>query len=123
MACLVVPAIEGLATLGVAHLLLASKSGHIKDSIAHYWGSNLKSLSGFLLGGAFLLAIEHIWHGEIIFSYPFLTAMKTPEDTAVMLQEMSSVGVTMALFITCLWATVLVVNRIKLSFKQKHVEA
>ncbi len=117
MACLIVPGVEGLAALGVAQLLLASKNGHVKDSAAHYWGTNLKTLSGYLLGGAFLLLIEHIWHGEIIFSYPFLTAMKTPEDTEVMLHEMATVGVTMALLVTSFWALTLIANRIQASRK------
>ena len=41
----------------------------------------LKWLSNMLLGGSVLLAFEHVWHGEIVPWFPFLTAMSDPEDT------------------------------------------
>ncbi|MGN1393382.1 MAG: hypothetical protein ACI4V7_04930 [Succinivibrionaceae bacterium] len=113
MACLVVPAVEGLVVLGVANIILNTSSGKVLGSKLNTCAKNLKSLAGYLLGGAFLLAIEHIWHGEIILSYPFLTAMKSPEETEVMLQEMSTVGVIMAVFVTCVWGISILISLIK----------
>ena len=55
------------------------------------------------LGGCILLAFEHLWHGEIVPWFPFLTAMSSPEDTTEMLHEMATVGVTMAALITVVW--------------------
>jgi hypothetical protein len=51
-----------------------------------------------------LLAFEHFWHGEVVPYPPFLTAMSSPDDTAEMLSEMSSVGVSMAITVTVFWA-------------------
>ena len=63
----------------------------------------LKWLTNLLWGGAVLLAFEHLWHGEVVPFPPFLTAMNDPGDTAEMLHEMSTVGVTMAVIITVVW--------------------
>ena len=63
----------------------------------------LKWLSNLLLGGSALLLFEHIWHGEIVPWFPFLTAMNDPADMAEMFKEMATVGVTMALLVTVVW--------------------
>ena len=63
----------------------------------------LKWLSNMLLGGSVLLAFEHVWHGEIVPWFPFLTAMSDPEDTAEMLHEMATIGVSMAILVTVVW--------------------
>ena len=64
----------------------------------------LKWLFNLLLGGAVLLAFEHVWHGEVVAWFPFLTAMSDPADASEMFHEMATVGVTMALLITAVWA-------------------
>lgn len=64
----------------------------------------LHLLSNFLFSGFILLVFEHFWHGEIVPFFPFLTGARSPEDTYTMLQEMSTVGVSMALLITVIWA-------------------
>ena len=63
----------------------------------------LKWLTRLLIGGAVLLAFEHVWHGEVVPWFPFLTAMSDPADTAEMLHEMATVGVSMAGLITAVW--------------------
>ena len=63
----------------------------------------LKWLSNMLLGGSVLLAFEHFWHGEIVPWFPFLTAMSDSEDTAEMLHEMATIGVSMAVLVTVVW--------------------
>ncbi|MDD3261782.1 MAG: hypothetical protein PHU79_07725 [Oscillospiraceae bacterium] len=68
-------------------------------------------LSKMLWGGAFLLAIEHIWHGEVVPWPPFLTAMNNPADIQPMLTEIATVGVTMALLVTAVWGVMLLVSR------------
>lgn len=64
----------------------------------------LHLLSNFLFSGSILLVFEHFWHGEIVPFFPFLTGARSPEDAYTMLQEMSTVGVSMALLITGIWA-------------------
>ena len=65
----------------------------------------LKWLTYMLWGGVVLLAFEHVWHGEVVPWFPFLTAMSDPADAAEMLHEMATVGVCMALLITVVWLT------------------
>ena len=59
-------------------------------------------LGRMMFGGSFLLAIEHVYHGEIIFAPPFLTAVKDGE-TAGMLHEMATRGVAMAVLLVAAW--------------------
>ncbi len=70
----------------------------------------LKWLSRMLWGGAVLLAFEHLWHGEVVPWFPFLTAMSDPADAAEMFHEMATVGVCMALLITVVWGVMCVVS-------------
>ncbi len=69
----------------------------------------LSWLSYMLLGGSFLLMFEHIWHGEIVPWFPFLTAMSDHADMMEMFHEMATVGVCMALLITFVWAGICIV--------------
>ena len=66
-------------------------------------------LQTMLFGGSFLLAIEHIFHGEIIPQFPFLTAVKDGE-VAGMLHEIATVGVSMAVLITVVWVAMVGVS-------------
>lgn len=56
-----------------------------------------------LIGGAVLLMFEHVWHGEVVPWFPFLSAINDPEETTQMLHEMATVGTTMAGLITVIW--------------------
>ncbi|MCR4847212.1 MAG: hypothetical protein K5865_10780 [Eubacterium sp.] len=66
----------------------------------------LSWLRNMLLGGSVLLLFEHIWHGEIVPYFPFLTAMSDPADMMEMFKEMATVGVCMALLITFVWGII-----------------
>lgn len=74
------------------------------------FSKKLKWLSNMLWGGSVLLAFEHVWHGEIVPFFPFLTAMNDPADTAEMLAEMGSIGVLMAVIITAVWGCMVLVT-------------
>ena len=67
-------------------------------------------LNKLLWGGSALLAFEHVWHGEVVPWFPFLTAASNAADAAEMLHEMSTVGVTMAVLVTAVWAGMLAVS-------------
>ena len=73
------------------------------------WSKKLMILAYMLWGGAFLLCYEHVWHGEVVPWFPFLTAMNDPGDTEEMLHEMSTIGVTMAIIVTVTWAIMMIV--------------
>lgn len=87
------------------------------------WSTKLGILNGALWGGSFLLALEHIFHGEVASYPPFLTAMESAEETAVMLHEMSTVGVVMAVSLTALWGVGLLLFRLLRHRKPKKAEA
>jgi hypothetical protein len=102
MACVIVPVVEAIA---VSMILKKMKQGGAVAASHNRlsWFRKLEWLAKALWGGAFLLVIEHVWHGEITFWPPFLTAMNNPADTEAMLHEIATVGVSMAAFITVVW--------------------
>ncbi|MCX2683345.1 hypothetical protein OQH60_05490 [Campylobacter sp. MIT 21-1685] len=65
--------------------------------------TKLSWLITMLWGGVFLLCIEHLWHGEIVPWFPFLTAMQNPQDTQAMFVEILTIGTCIDLFIPLVW--------------------
>ena len=82
----------------------------------------LKWLTYLLVGGAVLLAFEHVWHGEVVAWFPFLTAMSDPADTSEMLHEMATVGSSMAGLITVVWVGMCIAADSILRRKTKDTE-
>ena len=70
------------------------------------WTRKIGWLMNMLWGGVILLAIEHMWHGEVVPFPPFLTAMNDPTEIPVMLGEMGTVGVGRAVLVTVTWLIV-----------------
>ena len=109
MACFLVSAAEAAVVTAVEKAeekkeQRAAENGEVtEDAVAIPLSRKLKWLTYMLWGGAVLLAFEHIWHGEVVPWFPFLTAMTNPADTAEMLHEMATVGVCMAVLITIVW--------------------
>jgi hypothetical protein len=101
MACVIVPGAEAVAVYAIVKVLKSRSAGGSGNGPD--WIRKLEWLYRMLWGGVFLLLIEHIWHGEITFSPPFLTAMQSPMETAVMLHEMATAGVAMAVLVTVAW--------------------
>lgn len=73
------------------------------------WTRKLGWLMNMLWGGVILLCIEHMWHGEVVPFPPFLTAMGDPTEIPIMLGEMATVGVGMAVLVTGVWFIVTLV--------------
>lgn len=93
MACFLVPGAEAVVTTIIQKTVGKEKAEKLK----------LKWLNTMLWGGVLLLAVEHMWHGEIVLWPPFLTAMNNPADVAPMLHEMATIGTTMAVIVTLTW--------------------
>lgn len=134
MACFIVSAVEA-AVVTVAKKVEEKKELHIeeasKDTVvteetkAHKvpLSKKLGWLSNMLWGGSVLLAFEHIWHGEVVAWFPFLTAMSDPNDAAEMFHEMATVGVSMASLITVIWLGMcFVADKIMKRSEDKEVE-
>ncbi|MBR4529609.1 MAG: hypothetical protein IKO80_04930 [Lachnospiraceae bacterium] len=105
MACFLVSTAEAVIVTAVEKAEEArEKNGSGQEkSVTVPLSVKLKWLTRMLWGGAVLLAFEHVWHGEVTPWFPFLTAMSDPADTAEMLHEMATVGVTMAVLVTLVW--------------------
>lgn len=70
----------------------------------------LKWLNYMLWGGSALLAFEHVWHGELVPWFPFLTNAANPQDAAEMMHEIGSTGVMMAVLLTVVWIGIVAVT-------------
>ena len=113
MACFTVPAAEAIITT-VAEKIIKSKekkmalSGAVNTKAESEepekisWSTKIGWLNKMLWGGSALLAFEHVWHGEVVPFFPFLTAVKDGEASE-MLHEMATAGVCMALLVTAAW--------------------
>ena len=132
MACFTVTAAEAIVVSAAQITTYAlEKKGVIKyeaneDGTSKVkWSKKLGILNGMLWGGSVLLALEHVFHGEVSSYFPFLTAMETPESAAEMFHEMATVGVTMAVALTVLWGVGLLLFRLLRSRKanKKAIEA
>lgn len=120
MACFVVPVAEAVVVSAVYMAVktkekkyeLNSKSdiSAFETKTERKFSAKLVWLIKLLLGGSFLLAFEHLWHGEVVPWFPFLTAATDPADRAQMLHEMSTVGVMMAVSVTVLWVAMVAVS-------------
>jgi len=84
-------------------------SGDVSISHKIPMSKKLGWLNNMLLGGSALLMFEHVWHGEIVPWFPFLTAMCDKADMMEMFYEMATVGVAMAGTVSLTWLGVCVV--------------
>ncbi len=97
MACFTACVAQGYAV----HLLRK----HLKKTHkAEFLEQKLQSLQTMLFGGSALLLLEHIWHGEISYVFPFFTKATTTEGFYEMLNEIMTVGVGMDIMVTSIWA-------------------
>lgn len=116
MACFLVPAGEAMVTTVVQKIVENREKkagGERNSSTGLKWSQRLGWLNKLLWGGTILLALEHIWHGEVVPWLPFLTAMENPGDVTPMLHEMATVGVAMAVTVTVVWAIMVMVAELK----------
>lgn len=124
MACFIVPAVEAVVTT-IATKVVKSKEAKsesleisldtkdtesVKTARKIPFSHKLGWLNNLLWGGSGLLAFEHLWHGEVVPWFPFLTAAGNPTDAAEMLHEMSTVGVGMAGLVTAVWLGMVAVS-------------
>jgi len=91
MACVVVPT--------AAAMVITVIGKKVPEKYHMNW------LNSMMWGGAVMLAIEHIAHGEIVLYPPFLTA-----GLHEVLPEMLKVGVPMTLAIVLIWAVMVAVS-------------
>ena len=131
MACFLVPATEAVVTTIVTKAIekkekqsteVRKEDIHVGDSAKVSLSRKMKWLNTMLWGGSALLAFEHVWHGEVVPYFPFLTAASDPASASEMLHEMATAGTLMAVLVTAVWGCmVATVNY--LEKKKKEVNA
>ena len=116
MACFLVPAAEAIVATFASKVIkhkekesVSLPEDTIKETVRTKFSAKLGWLNNMLWGGSALLAFEHIWHGEIVPYFPFLSAVSNGETTE-MLSEMGSTGVMMAAIVTAAWAGMVAVS-------------
>ncbi len=121
MACFLVPTGEAIVTTIVAKAFKSKEKAELEASKEEIheavsskipFSRKLSWLNNMLWGGSALLAFEHIWHGEVVPWFPFLTAMESPDEATAMLHEMSTVGVSMAVLVTVVWGVMVLASDI-----------
>ena len=135
MACFIVPTVEAIVVTVVKKVVEKKEKKPeevdiVLDGVAEKayktpFSRKLKWLTNLLWGGSALLAFEHVWHGEVVPWFPFLTAAADPADAAEMLHEMATVGVSMAALVTLVWLAMLGVSAVieKRALKAEPVKA
>lgn len=133
MACFLVSAAAGVGVAAAKYIVkhhekknslrVSEESKEYKFGSEVKWSKRLAYLELVLFTGSFILAGEHMIHGEVVPFPPFLTAMSSQADTTEMLREMGTTGVLMLGLLVAAWAVgVLLVDFIKYR-KHKKVEA
>ena len=122
MACFLVPGTEAIIVTTAAVLLkkyeqnktqvkVTAGSAPAQAPAKSGFARKLFWLADLLWGGVILLAFEHLWHGEVVPFFPFLTAASEgPAAVTEMLGEMATVGVTMAVLVTLVWGAMVAVS-------------
>jgi hypothetical protein len=110
MVCFIVPSVLAVIVSIVRRIV----KGSLKEL-------NLGLLEGLLWGGAGILALEHVWHGEVVPWPPFLTAMQSPGEWVVAVHEMLTVGTAMTLATVGVWGGILLFNRLRILRLEKLV--
>ena len=132
MACFVVSATVGIGVSVARHIVKHHEKKlelEGKTQLPEKFGSDIKwsqklaYLELTLFSGSFLLAIEHILHGEVVPFPPFLTAASNPADLAEMLTEMGTVGVAMLAILLVAWGVgVLIADYFKFKKRKKGLK-
>lgn len=127
MGCFLAPVAEAIVVTAAAVIVRTKenktldKSQSLEKKEEHHKNSNrLFRLTYLLYGGAILLLFEHIWHGEIIPTFPFFSAVRDG-TTSEMLHEIATTGVIMAVLCTLIWGVAELIRAFV--FKKNEKEA
>lgn len=129
MACFLVPVVEAVVTTVITKVVKSKEAEQVESQIDTDsfetegkipFSRKLKWLTNMLWGGSVLLAFEHVWHGEVVPWFPFLTAGSNSADASMMFSEMATVGVSMAMLVTAVWGVMLLVTN---SIEKKALKA
>ncbi len=120
MACFVAPATVAIVTT-ITRKVVEKKEGKsaaqrpegTTSKVVGKWTQRLGWLNTMLWGGALLLALEHVWHGELVPWPPFLTAMQSPDQVGPMLREIATYGTAMTAAIIAVWGLMVLLDELR----------
>ena len=118
MACFTVPLAEAVVLTAVKKIAFKRNA----DSVINEAEMTKNQKIAVLKEKFRILAVEHLYHGEISLVPPFLTAMKNPAEIPEMLREMATVGVGMALLTTVVWAAGIGISALVKNLKKKSAD-
>ena len=126
MACFAVTTVAAVGVAVARHIVKHNEKKVEKNEVVSVNADTLKTskklgiLEIALFGGSFILAGEHVLHGEVTFTFPFLTSITEGSDAIkTMLAEMGTVGVGMTALIFVAWGIGLVIRKYLLNRKKK----
>jgi hypothetical protein len=116
MACFVAPAAVAVVTT-VTRKVVKNREANASTPAADgstakvpgKWTQRLGWLNAMLWGGTALLALEHVWHGELVPWPPFLTAVQSADQIGPMLREIAVYGGAMTAAIVAVWVGMVLV--------------
>ena len=100
MCCFLVPLAQAVAVSAFRKTHAAA----VADPASGMLLRRLPDLEKMLWGGTLMLIVDHVINGEITWRFPFFTALGQKGGGEVMLREILTVGVPMALALTLVWA-------------------
>lgn len=115
MACFAAPAAVAVVTTVVRKAVQKNEAAALEHTdtatpqVNGKWTRRLGWLNTMLWGGTALLALEHIWHGELVPWPPFLTAVQSADQVGPMLREIAVYGGTMTAAILVIWTGMVLV--------------
>lgn len=116
MACFIAPAGVAVVTTIVGKIV-KKREGTSEDhgvQCKGKWTQRLRWLNTMLWGGTVLLALEHVWRGELVPFPPFLTAFQTAEGVGPVLREIATYGATMTAAVVLAWAIMVGVAELRI---------
>ena len=121
MACFAVTLAEAAVTTALTKVVKKKEETGASTAMIPF-SRKLGWLNKLLWGGSGLLAFEHIWHGEVVPFFPFLTGAMHPDSAAEMLHEMATTGTSMAALVTLVWLGMVGVSHILEKRAEKPLE-
>lgn len=99
MCCFLVPLVQAAVTT----VYRKTHADRVADPASNLFVRHLPALEKMLWGGTVMLIVDHIINGELIWKFPFFTALTLEGGAGVMLREILTVGVPMSLVLTLVW--------------------
>ena len=107
MCCFLVPLAQAVAT----SIYRRNNRNSINSAEATLLKRNIPALEKMLWGGSVMLIVDHIINGELMWAFPFFTALAKTGGADIFLKELLTVGVPMSLVITAVWAVWALVSK------------